>query len=122
MKGVALALLVSVAMLLVACSGSQSSVRVNGRLTASGGTSSHVFPGYPGLVRAEQNGRTIASVGTEPDGSFDLRLKPGSYVFIGGWKDVCGAPCNWQAGCAQTDPTTVGGDGLRDLQIRCALK
>jgi hypothetical protein len=105
-----------------ACSGSSSSVRLDGTLTAEGGTSSHVFVGYPGIVRAVQGSRTVTSVSTKPDGSFELSMNPGTYVLIGGWKDQCAAPCNWQAGCGQTAPMPVGQHDVHDVRIVCALK
>jgi hypothetical protein len=105
-----------------ACSGSSSSVRVDGTLTAQGGKSSHVWTGYPGVVRAVQGGRTIASASTKSDGSFELTVKPGTYVPIGGWKQACAAPCDWQGGCAQNPPITVGRRQVHDVGIICALK
>jgi len=105
-----------------ACSSGNGSVRAEGSLHASGGTSSAVLAGYPGIVHATQNGRTIASANTKPDGSFSMSVKPGTYVFVGGWQEQCTAPCNWQAGCGQSAPTAVTKHGATAIDVTCHLK
>ena len=106
-----------------ACSSSSNgSVRAEGSLHAAGGTSPAVHAGYRGVVHAVQDGRTVASADTKPDGSFSMRVKPGTYVFIGGWQEQCTAPCNWQAGCGQSAPTEVTKHGVTAIDVTCHLK
>src|ERR1700688_66065 len=89
------------------CSSGSQAARITGVLRAEGGTNLGAIAGFPGLIRAVQGGRTIAASSTKPDGSFELTVKPGTYIVVGGWQGQCAAPCNWPAGCGTSDPVHV---------------
>jgi len=103
-------------------SSGHSTARASGVLRAAGGTTPDVRAGYPGVVRAVQGNRTVASTNTNRDGSFSLPLRLVTYVFIGGWEDACAAPCDWRAGCGQSDPTEVTKRGVSGVIVTCDLK
>jgi hypothetical protein len=109
--------------LLSACSGSSGSSGVSGSLQAVGGTSPHRYAGYPGVVRALQHGRVVATTSTQSDGTFSMSLKAGSYVIAGMWKGVCGGPCNWtKATCGEQDSVQVLAHQTEKVVVTCDLK
>jgi hypothetical protein len=79
--------------------------------------------GYPGVARAVESGRVVATTRTREDGTFTLTVKPGSYVIQGMWRDVCGAPCGWEtATCGETGPIDVKHSRVRGVVVTCDLK
>ena len=82
----------------------------------------NVLPGYPGLIHAVRSGNVVASTRTHQDGSFDMALAPGSYVFTGAWQDVCTQPCDWTRACGQSDAVTLTAKRTTTVLVTCHLK